>query len=351
MEPLSCNAPYRPPNDMPSEFAEPSSRAEPPRDEIDARISAVLSVAADHRSGIPLTELAELLPEDGGMPAESLERWLRARPHLASVEDGWVAAPGIDPRRPSEVEARSERYASVARELTRGPLADLLAEIDFLGVSGSVAYGGPGPDDDLDLVLFTPEDRLWWVFVRTHWRLRAWRRRQTGRVPAVCLNYGRAMPTAEAEFVAPQDFLFAREALAVRPLHGEEAYTALLRRSAWMREVMPGLYDRRLREVPGAGRPASRRRSGAALRITNAASFVVAAIYLQSVGLVRNRRLRRAGRTEALFRTETRWDRFSVSSIKFERIRARYPPVSAAEERSVATARGPAVAPSDPSSP
>ena len=314
------------------------------------RISAVLSVAADHRSGVPLAELADLLPLEGAMRFDELERWLLAHPQLAAIADGWVAEPGTDPHRSPETHARWLRYNEVAQELVQGPLGGLLDEINFLGISGSTAYGGPGPDDDIDLVLFTPPDRLWWVVVRMHVRLRRWRRASRGTTPPVCLNYGRATSAAEREFRAAHDFLFAREALAVRPLHGGREYASLLRQSDWMRHHLPHLYDRRLREAASAPPDRTRARSGTGIWVANALAFVASTLYLQCVGLVRNHRLRRQGRGDAVFRTETRWDRFSVSSVKFERIRARYDGASLRAGGSVASERD-LGAPSGPSSP
>ena len=314
------------------------------------RITAVLSLAAEHQCGVPLTELADLLPPGGTMPFDELERWLRARPQLAVIADGWAAAPGTHPSRPAETHARWLRYNEVAQELVHGPLAPLLDDIAFLGVSGSAAYGGPGPDDDLDLVLFTPPDRLWWVLVRMHVRLRRWRRATRGGAPPVCLNYGRTTSAAEREFRTAHDVLFAREALTVRPLHGGREYAALLRRSAWMREELPRLYERRVREEASATPLRSRARGGAAVRAANALAFVASALYLHLVGLVRNHRLRREGRPGAGFRTETHWGRFSVSSVKFERTRARYVAASDPKAGSAARARDLA-APTDPSRP
>ncbi|MEM0129654.1 MAG: hypothetical protein QXG65_05800 [Thermoplasmata archaeon] len=306
-----------------------------------SRVALVLSLAADHRASLSVPELADLLPEPGRMDPDELEGWLRGRPDLARIsEDHRVYQPGTEPRPAAETRRRADEYVAAARRLIDGPLADLRPSLVFVGISGSTAYSGPGPDDDLDLVVITSSGRLWRTLAGLFWRLRRARGRPGSRTPPICLNYARDRRTADREFRESRDLLFAREALAVVPVVGGDHYGRLLRDAAWMRGYLPGLYDRRLAEVAAgpADSPRDEPPPGIAGRIAEATAYVLLSTYFQTVGWARNRRLRRSGRPEAAFRTVTEPGRLSIDSVKFERIRSRYASESRSEARPGATA-------------
>ena len=300
---------------------EHSVLSSPPR--LEAWVTTLLGVAADHATGLRLEELLEMLPPGAPSNPQELRAWLGARPQMASVEQDWVCAAGTGLRPDAARRARSASYERYARSLLEGPLRRTMPWIRCLGISGSTAYGDPEEQDDLDLLVIAADGLLWLAMARLYCNVRRLRRpRGAAPGPRLCFNYARDVRTARREFHEARDPLFAREALSVRVLQGEAQYRELLAISPWMAERLPGLYARRREglSAPPGTRPAP---PSWAERAANFVAFLTLATYLQLAGLVRNRALRRAGRAAAVFRTRTALGALSYESVKFASIRGR----------------------------
>ncbi len=320
---------------------------------LEQRISAILGVAAGARTGVRIRELAELLPEDAPASPAELSSWLARRPMLAELRHERAYAPGIPVEDPDpERGRRGERFWQTAVALKGSSFRPLLPLLLAIGVTGSTAYGEPQEDDDLDLMLITREGSLWIVLALAYLAVRF--RPPSGEArPApgrICLNFVRESGAARREFATPQDFLFAREALAARMVWGEEYYAELLAGAPWIGRELPKLYEgRRTASAAPSGRDV---RAPWPIRLANAVVFPILAAYLQAQGLRRNARLRRRGEIELRYRTETRLDRLTYASERFERTRAAYlgssvPPPTPAAVRRMIPARA---APLDPRS-
>ncbi len=312
-----------------------------------ARVAVLLDVAAELGTGVRVEELAGLLPKDASDLSPHFREWLTARPDLAEVVDEWAFLPGRELRPDPGAAARAADYEAAARSGCDERLGGSSPWLRCVAITGSTAYGAPRAGDDLDLFLITRPGLLWLVMARIY--AGQWIARSAGKLrpgPRWCVNFVRDECSATEEFGRPGDLLFAREALTARVLWGEEYYRRLLDRAGWMRAEVPGLYARRrdgARET--AAEPAAPPRL---LRLLNLLAFVAVAPYLQAVGLRRNDRLRRAGRGEALFRTETTRRRLSISSVRFEAIRRRYSGGGLAPPVTAAIGRGPGGAAADP---
>ncbi len=288
---------------------------------IETRVESLLRVAEKFGTGVLLDDLLALLPLDGPKDANALRCWLDSRPDLVRVADGRAFLPTSSADPPTHGAALALSYRRYAEELWSGPLSFVLGLVRCAGVTGSVAYGNPHAGDDLDLFVVPRTGALWWLLARTYFELHLARRRDPRfRGPAVCLNYVLEEGPASAEFGRRSDLLFAREALNVQLLHGEDYFRGLVAGAPWIRTEIPRLYDARI------GRPGSTRAEPAprALRLLNALVYPILASYLQLVGLARNSRFRRQGTPDREFRTDTRFRRVAFASQRFEELRDQY---------------------------
>lgn len=303
------------------------TRAVPPApaSPTERRVSSLLRVARGFDAGLPLDRLRELLPEDGPDSVRELEEWLAQRPELARLEGPRVFASGAPPSTDRGREAREQAYLRYAEWLWNGPLSFARDLVRCVGVSGSVAFGEPRAGDDLDLFVVTRSNALWWFLARAYLALRRVGPGPPGALrPTVCLNYVLEDELAAREFSVRRDLLFAREALSVRILWGDDYYRGLLSEASWMRAELPRLYDARCR-TPGRIAPVP---ASSLVRGLNGAVYPLLASYLHLGGLFRNARADRRGRTQARFRTETGRRRLAFASHRFEGLRLLYEDVA-----------------------
>jgi hypothetical protein len=269
---------------------------------------------------VALSEMALLMPVGGPGTADSLSRWLEAKPSMATLHNGRAYLPdGAILRTGTDDQAeRTREYLAAAHRLADTDLRPIHRFLHSLLVTGSTAYGTPVPEDDCDLFAITRRGTLWlvlaYVFLRL--RVRSWQGTRSGP-PTWCLNLVLDETAAEGEFASPRGFLFAREALTAVPLRGAEEYGTLVVRSPWMEQEAPQLFE----QWKFPYRPVSAPRSiPLAVRITNAALYPFLAAYLQAESLYRNWRLRRTGRSAEAFVTTTLLHRLSVQSSKFDEL-------------------------------
>lgn len=284
--------------------------------ELEERIGKLAALSEEFGTFPPLPELVALLPRDAPATADELSSWLLAHP----VRAGGGSVP--PDREAPERHARGERYLRLAAGLFEGPLQKTLRWARCVAVSGSVAYGAPDADDDLDFFVVARRGAVWWLlaYLLVAGRLARLRHRLTG-APELCFN--RVIDEREAvdEFAGARGLLFAREALTTRPLHGAEYYRGLLGVAGWMAGYLPRLY---VRSSPLPPDPAEGAAAPWPVRVANAVVFPPLAVYLQLAGLVRNARYARTGALDRTFRTETLPRRHVIASRRFERLREIY---------------------------
>lgn len=289
---------------------------------VDGRVVGILGASAAVGTGVPVPSLTELLPDHAPSTPEAVTAWLRERPDLAQLLGDRVFAPSLAPSGPETGRLRrGEDYYQQAETLRDSLLRPVLPWVLTLGVTGSAAYGEPEAGDDLDFLVVTRSGSLWVVLTYLYIVQRVRPRRVVdGRPLEICLNYARDADEAAGEFAGPQDFLFAREALMARIVHGEEYYAGLLASATWMEREIPRLYRRRRGHAPvHPPNPAPW-----TVRVLNLLIFPLVAAYLQGQGLVRNAALRRSGTRVGGFRSQTRLHRLSFVSERFERLRSGY---------------------------
>ena len=289
---------------------------------LEHRVAALVDIAAKFRTGIALPDLLSLLPPGAPETVSDARGWVEEHPGLARLDGDQVLSPGASAQGQAERRARGERFLRHGRRLFDGPLRRTSRWLRCAAVTGSAAYGEPGPDDDLDLFVVVRSGALWWFLAHAFLRLRLdrWRAR-TVPGPVPCINYAVEDSSAVEAIAGRRDFLAAREALCAKPVLGANYYQGLLERSPWMAAAIPRLY--RLVVRPGVSDTRTRR-PPLAYRAANAFVYPLLAAYLQLTGLYRNARFRQRGSTSERFRTVTRFRRMAFVSDRFESLRLLY---------------------------
>ena len=290
------------------------------------RIRSLVSIAAKNGSSVSTQELHALLPDGLFKDADSVGRFVSQDESLRQelgLEHGEVfpqAAPLLGRQRPEQRKLSAERMLQARSFAAR--LDRACPGVELLAISGSTAFWGAKPDDDLDFFLVARANRMWVTLLAAMGAAKLERLRDP-RTPTFCFNRVTESEPCLSSFARPGDTLFAREALSLKVIQGRGFFHRLLGSAAWMDRHFPTLDRRSLMEseeapepVPGGG--------SAGWSLANFASLFVLAPYLWLTALVRNRRLQRQGRTDALFRTEVHLQFFSYESRKFEELRRDY---------------------------
>lgn len=291
-----------------------------PDEAVDRRITVVLSMAAQFRTEIALSDLPSLLPANGPSDPGAVAEWIKTHPATAQLDGDLVVGPDQRAHSPGDIAARRARgldFYAAARDLFAGRLAPLTPWLRCACVTGSTAYREPAEEDDVDLMLVTATGTLWFTLLRVFLALRRERRSHRPSRPW-CVNYVLDEREAFRSYRGARGFLFAREALTARPIMGAAYYSELIRSSPWMAEELPRMFAR---WTSAAGDPEPRFRAGLALRIANAVAFPLLATYLQLVGQWRNHRLRTSGRADAMFRTRTTFQEYALHTSKFDHLK------------------------------
>ena len=291
-----------------------------------ARIRALVSIAAGHGSSVSLEELYALLPVGAFENARAVERFVAEDDLLRSELE--IRRGEVVPLQSGHLVARREGQRRLTADRLR--LAEDFATrlgracpgIDLVAVSGSTAFDGARPEDDVDFFLVTQRGRMWVALALSMGMSKLVRMRDP-RVPSFCFYRVTEREPCVASFGRPGDALFAREALSLKVVRGSTFLRWLLGSAGWMETPFPNLYRARL-----AGRveaPPSPDWGGSSVwSVANVLAFLGLAPYLWLAGLVRNVRLRRQGRADAVFRTVVSFRFFSYESRKFEALRERY---------------------------
>jgi hypothetical protein len=317
------------------------------------RARSAVAVAQDVQRPMTLDELVGLFPEDGPSSRMEMQVWLRARPELQTLVEGVLRGSdelGADPLG-EERRLRAVAYVRVAARLFHTSLAPFRKLAYFVGITGSTAYGAPESGDDCDFFVVTRNGATWAFLGLVFLRLRLARLTGEGRGdPEWCFNYVVDDRSVRRDYAAPRGFLFAREALTVKPLIGDEYYRALLGSADWLRVEAPRLFAAWERPgLPDGARVAPT--PGLGIRIFNALCFPWVAAYLQAVGLVRNARHRQARDGDSEFETVTRPGRMTFLVSKFDRLRGIYAPASTTHPESGPRSRAPGAAGPGPTGP
>lgn len=286
---------------------------------------ALLTVASNHRTEVPVRDVPALLPEGGPASPSEVEDWVRRHPEHAVLHGSSLVQPGFGAPTTAETQERRLRgatYLESATALFHGPLAPVARLAECVCVTGSTAYQEPASGDDLDFMVVTRDGSAWAFLLYSFLVLRLQRAVKPPPGADWCLNFVLDASRVRETYSAPQGFLFAREALTARPISGVSFYRGLLLQAAWMREELPRMFDRWTADGPQADPGAHR--APLWIRIANFGAFPFLATYLHLVTLYRNHRLRTSGHDESCFDTVTRLREYAVATEKFRRLTRAY---------------------------
>jgi hypothetical protein len=234
--------------------------------------------------------------------------------------------------------ARAERYIEYAREFS---LFSGKTWIRVLSVAGSTSYKATSENDDIDFFCVTEEDSLWIYLTKALLLARIFRLVRPGS-PRFCLSCVLDENYARRLFASPNDALFARDALTAQVLRGSLFYDGLLLRGQWLSDYFPKLYGLRKAQHVGTFEDTNVTRPIVARKALNHFLFLTVGYYVRLKSILLNRKLRRAGRLDSLFRVISSPDHCifeSKSYLALRRIYGEFKPYSA-EYPSPEKARG-----------
>jgi hypothetical protein len=241
----------------------------------------------------------ELLVRDGQVTLKALEDLALGRPEQVSL---------------------STQLAQIAQSFS-DRLVAVCPWLHLVAISGSTAYAGSNPHDDVDFYIVTRRNRLWVTLLVAMLSAR-FQHMENPDSPQLCFNRIEEDNECRYSFKTPQDPLFARESLSLRILDGHAYYAERVKSATWMEYLFPRLYRDVLKNA------AVRTRAGDARSdvwsIVNEIAFMILPPYLALMGAWRNHRLTRQARYGARFRTVIRRGFFAYESNKYDRLREIY---------------------------
>ena len=176
----------------------------------------------------------------------------------------------------------------------------------LLSVSGSTSYRSVSQDDDLDFFCITKKDSLW-IFMFVALVISRIFRATQKVAPTFCFSCTMEENYARKIFNTRNDGLFARDALTVIVLKGEQFYGNLLKENSWIRKYFSRIYNERISET-------ERNRSSVVLidtyvsstlrKITNIFLSVTLGNYIRIKSELTSRRYSKAGANARIFKAK-----------------------------------------------
>jgi hypothetical protein len=229
--------------------------------------------------------------------------------------------------------ARAERYIEYAREFS---LLSGKTWIRVLSVAGSTSYKATSENDDIDIFCVTERDSLWIYLTKALLLARVFKLVRPGS-PRFCFSCVLEEDYARRLFASPNDALFARDALTAQVLRGSLFYDGLLRRGQWLSDYFPKLHGLRKAQHVGTFEDTKVTRPTAARKALNHFLFLTVGYYVRLKSILLNRRFRRTGRLDSLFRVISNPDHCIFESQSYRKLRGIYSdfkPYSAKSESS-----------------
>jgi hypothetical protein len=291
-------------------------------------ISFLAGIAKANGSLLSLKDLLALTRTN--LSEEQLKAWWAITPELAGfyeLKNGLIIERDNDHPgrvqsilgREQEKRARAESYTRYAREFASFCTGQ---ETKLIAISGSTSYHTAAPADDLDIFCITKPDHLWLFLTKSLLLarfLQVFRRSE----PRICFSYAVDQNFVMNEFLPVRDPLFARDALTTIVIHGQEFYEELLRKSSWISNYFPRLYQQRVNAVhlePGREKIAS----ASSRRFLNTLLLVLVGNYIAFKSAMLNRRLRKQGKLSSLFKARIGPDHCVFESVRYSKLRDMY---------------------------
>ncbi len=213
---------------------------------------------------------------------------------------------------------RAKNYANYARKFVsfcNGKKTTLIA------ISGSTSYQTVSETDDLDFFCMTKPDYLW-IFLTKSLLLSRFFHLSRRDAPRICFSYAVDQSFAETEFTVPNDALFARDALSAIVIQGTESYKRLLKRSSWMSNYFPKLYQQRTNTPEDV--PDEQSISSARQKFLNLLLRFLLGNYIAVKSAMLNRKLRKQDRSSSIFTLKLGPHHCIFESARYSHLRHMY---------------------------
>jgi hypothetical protein len=219
-----------------------------------------------------------------------------------------------------EKRRRAERnlgFAFMFADFSHDDLARLLS------VSGSSSYGSVPAWGDLDFFCIARRDTLWLFITRLLILTRVFRaiHRDT---PILCLSCMMDESYAKRTFHRIRDPLFARDALNISIIRGQDFYDKLLRETTWISDYYPQLYQQRISANKLYSEPETHENAHPALKTANQFLYCLVGSYLRLKAYLLNRRLTKDGKDSLVFAAKIGTDHCIYESVRYSRLRRLY---------------------------
>lgn len=293
---------------------------------------AVLSgIAKANGSLVSLKDLANLTRTN--LSEEQIQSSWETIPELATsyeLKNGFIIQRGkgydgngrdtFDLELELEKRVRSESYARYAREFASLCHA---RKTNLVAISGSTSYKTPSASDDLDIFCITKPDHLW-LFMTKSLLLSRFLHVFRKDFPRICFSYAVDQSFAEKEFQLSRDALFARDALTTIVVHGQDYYKELLKKSSWISNYFPRLYQKRTGIVHLERVEREQQESSPSRIFLNTLLRVLAGNYIAFKSSMLNRKLRKQRKFSSLFSTKIGSDHCIFESVRYSQLKAMY---------------------------
>ncbi len=216
--------------------------------------------------------------------------------------------------------ARAEIFTEFAREFS---VLSGKKWIRVLSVAGSTSYKATSENDDIDIFCVTEKDSLWIYLTKALLLARVFKLVRPGS-PRFCFSCVLDEDYARRLFASPNDALFARDALTARVLRGSLFYDSLLQRGQWLSDYFPKLHAVRKAQHVGTFEDTNVTRPIVARKALNHFLFLTVGYYVRLKSILLNRKLRRAGRLDSLFRVISSPDHCIFESQSYLALRRIY---------------------------
>lgn len=260
------------------------------------------------------------------------------------LEAGWPTIPGLaethelkhgfmierecgnstsDPtvlQREMEKRARGEKYANFARTFASYCIG---RETKMIAVSGSTSYHAVSETDDLDFFCVTNPESLWIFLTRSLLFSRVFRLARRDK-PRMCFSYAVDQEFAEKEFASSNNPLFARDALAAIVIHGVETYKGLLKRSSWIANYFPRLYQGRTGSTDAGDVLDSRSNPSPGQKFLNLLLCCLVGSYIRTKSTMLNRKFRKQSKSSSRFLVRIGSDHCIFESARYSHLRTMY---------------------------
>jgi hypothetical protein len=292
-------------------------------------VTILSGIAKANGAVISLNELATLT--NTNLSEEEIRCWWEAIPELAGayeLKNGLIIQRVSDSSEKNRTTRDLEQIKRV-RAVSYGRYAREFASLcngkgtKLFAISGSTSYKTPAESDDLDIFFVTRPNDLWLLMTKSLLLARFLRIFRSD-FPRICFSYAADQNFAEKEFALPRDALFARDALTTVVVHGQDYYRKLLKKSLWISNHFPRLYQHRtglanFREVEE-----EESASPSARIFLNILLRVLVGNYIAFKSVILNMKLRKQRKFSSLFTAKIGLDHCIFESVHYSKLRTMY---------------------------